>query len=245
MISWSQARVASAILSSIVLGSLLVSCTPDLVGVVYGLLNVRLPAPPVVALVGLLRNILSKLGAKDRTHAAMIGLKRGVHRVLIARKSLGNQPIGGFRVERLAHNLWRYASTILHLCPRPARRRTLAHALVVRTGEGRSRGFVAAGRAAAGSRPISDALDCSGATLARGAMDAGGGNAGGGRGAVECLLVRPSVALDHAGYPGRRPGTDRAGRVVHRRTPFWLEATRDSRSKESGLAALMSEFSHP
>ena len=44
---------------------------------------------------------------------------------------------------------------------------------------------------------------------------------------------------------GRRPGTDRAGRVVHRRTPFWLEATRDSRSKESGLASLMSEFSHP
>jgi len=49
-----------------------------LVGVVYSLLNVRLPAPPVVALVGLLRNILSKLGAKDRTHAAMIGLKRGI-----------------------------------------------------------------------------------------------------------------------------------------------------------------------
>jgi DNA-binding NarL/FixJ family response regulator len=24
------------------------------------------------------RNILSKLGAKDRTHAAMIGLKRGI-----------------------------------------------------------------------------------------------------------------------------------------------------------------------
>jgi DNA-binding NarL/FixJ family response regulator len=27
---------------------------------------------------GQVRNILSKLGAKDRTHAAMIGLKRGI-----------------------------------------------------------------------------------------------------------------------------------------------------------------------
>src|SRR5712672_1079416 len=60
MISWSQARVASAILSSIVLGSLLVSCTPDLVGVVYSLLNVRLPAPPVVALVRLLGTLLGE-----------------------------------------------------------------------------------------------------------------------------------------------------------------------------------------
>src|SRR6266851_5421350 len=81
--------------------------------------------------------------------------------------------------------------------------------------------------------------------VVQGVMDSGGGNAGGGRGAVECLYVRTSVALDHAGNPGRRPGTDRAGRVVYRRTPLWLEATRDSRSKESGLAALMSEFSHP
>ncbi len=27
---------------------------------------------------GQVRNILSKLGAKDRTHAAMIGIKRGI-----------------------------------------------------------------------------------------------------------------------------------------------------------------------
>ena len=44
---------------------------------------------------------------------------------------------------------------------------------------------------------------------------------------------------------GRRPGTDRAGRVVRRCTPLWLEATRDPRSKGSGLASMMSEFSHP
>ena len=30
---------------------------------------------------GPVRNILAKLGAKDRTHAAMIGLKRGIIRL--------------------------------------------------------------------------------------------------------------------------------------------------------------------
>lgn len=51
--------------------------------------------------------------------------------------------------------------------------------------------------------------------LSYGSLYPFGGNTGGGRGAVECLLVRPSVALDHAGNPGRRPGTDRAGRLVY------------------------------
>ena len=139
----------------------------------------------------------------------------------------------------------RCASTILHLCPRRARRRTIAHALVGRNGDGCSRGLGAAGRTAAGSRPVSGALGRYGNTPVCRAMDAGGGNAGGGGRAVECLLVRRSVALDHAGNLGRRAGTDRAGRVVYRCTPLWLEATPDSRSKESGLTSLRSEFSHP
>jgi len=54
-----------------------------------------------------------------------------------------------------------------------------------------------------------------GATPAGGAMDARGGNAGGGRGAVEFFLVRTAVVLDHAGNPRRRLGADRPGRVVH------------------------------
>jgi len=54
---------------------------------------------------GQVRNILSKLGAKDRNPRRHDRAQARDHRVLIARKSRWNQPIGGVRVERFAHNL--------------------------------------------------------------------------------------------------------------------------------------------
>src|ERR1700722_3651270 len=104
---------------------------------------------------------------------------------------------------------WGCASTIFQLCPRLARRRTLAYAPVGRNGDGRSSGLGAASRIAARDSSISVALDWFGATPAGGVMDARGGNAGCGRGAVECFLVRTAVVLDHAGNPRGSLGADR------------------------------------
>jgi DNA-binding NarL/FixJ family response regulator len=51
----------------------------------------------VAALVkGQVRNILSKLGANDRTHAAMIGLKRRIIEIQITQKSGFGRTLLGF-----------------------------------------------------------------------------------------------------------------------------------------------------
>jgi len=70
---------------------------------------------------GPIRNILSKLGATDRTHAAMIGLKRGIIEFFVHSKSVSRVPFGvfGWRWEILSRLFCDdFFSTFAHGWPR-------------------------------------------------------------------------------------------------------------------------------
>jgi len=190
---------------------------------------------------GQVRNILSKLGANDRTHAAMIGLKRGIIEFSFARKSGFGGPFEAFGLRREFCNLKTLIeTTLLDIRPWVARRRPFID-------EGRSRycvgfawGYGTSEWAFARICYIARGHDRCRVTSGRRLMDARRGSTRGGyRGVARLLASRRCVELHHASYPGCRPGTARTWRLVGRCSPFWLEAHRPSRPKELSLTPLL------
>ncbi len=180
---------------------------------------------------GQVRNILSKLGAKDRTQAAMIAFRRG--------SSSSDPPERVPRFNRSSVSgrsgkpitFRRYAPTFLHLRPWIPCRWTPAHAPSVRYRAPRGGVLGAAWQAVARTRVAPGLLRGFGNTADRRSLDSGHCIGGGARGAVECLLGRSPLALDHAGHARCRLGTDRAGRLVARCLALRLEAVRHSTRK--------------
>src|SRR5271165_5861539 len=107
-----------------------------------------------------------------------------------------------------------HAALILNLRPRCARYRTVAVALGVRHCASRPGIPVAARQAAARTHGVSGVLYGSRDTAASGSLDPARRIAGGARGAVECLLDRTPVAVDHAGNRWCRSRIARTGYVV-------------------------------
>ena len=107
---------------------------------------------------GQVQNILSKLGAKDRTHAAMIGLKRGIIQLRFVSERMSGSILLDLSPEKPVAVRCAHATLILNLRARCARDRTAAVALGVRHCAPRPGIPVAARQAAARTHGVSGVL---------------------------------------------------------------------------------------
>src|SRR5271166_2379648 len=127
-----------------------------------------------------------------------------------------------------------HAALVLNLRARCTGYRTAAVALGVRHCAPRPGIPVAARQAAARIHGVSGVLYGSRDTAACGSLDPARGIAGSAPGAVECLLDRTPVAVDHAGNHWCRSRIARTGCVVCRCPALWVETNKNFRSQAVG-----------